>query len=188
MTTTDMPTRRRLNADNFLNMVRSGILDADDRIELIEGDLIDMAPIGTEHASLTDWFTQQLVLAIGSQGIVRIQSSLFLDQQSQPQPDVQVLQARPDYYRKAHPCAADVLLLIEIADSTARFDRGVKVPLYARHGVVEVWLVDLTRRCVEVYRDPQPANGEYRQMTIHRQGQLVPQDLPQVSITVEQLF
>ncbi|MEZ5581397.1 MAG: Uma2 family endonuclease [Candidatus Competibacteraceae bacterium] len=88
------PTRHRLSTDDFLHMARVGILNEDDRIELIEGDLIDMAPIGSEHASLTDWFTQAIVLAVGRQAIVRIQSSLVLDEHSQPQPDVLVLRAR----------------------------------------------------------------------------------------------
>ena len=99
-----------------------------------------------------------------------------------------MLRAQADYYRRAHPRAEDVLLLIEIADTSARFDREIKIPLYARHGVSEAWLVDVARRCVEVYRDPQAANSEYRQMTIHRQGDLVPQHLPMVRIAVEQLF
>jgi Uma2 family endonuclease len=188
MTTAYAPTRHRLSADDFLQMARSGILHEDDRIELIDGDLIDMAPIGSEHASLTDWFNQSIVLAIGQQAIVRIQSSLSLDKHSQPQPDVQVLRAREDYYRKAHPRAEDVLLLIEVSDTTARFDRTVKIPLYAHHGVAEVWLVDVAQRSVEVYRDPQPATSAYRQMTAYRQGQLIPQQLPMVSIAVEQLF
>ncbi|MFZ1494443.1 MAG: Uma2 family endonuclease [Candidatus Competibacter denitrificans] len=188
MTTAYAPTRHRLSADDFLQMARSGILHEDDRIELIDGDLIDMAPIGSEHASLTDWFTRYLVLAIGQHAIVRIQSSLSLDKHSQPQPDVQVLRAREDYYRKAHPSAEDVLLLIEVSDTTARFDRTVKIPLYARHGVAEVWLVDVAQRSVEVYRDPQPATSTYRQMTAYRRGLLIPQQLPMVSIAVEQLF
>lgn len=188
MTTAYAPTRHRLSADDFLRMAHSGILDEDDRVELIEGDLIDMAPIGTEHAGLVYWLSQRLTLMIGDGAIVGAQNPLYLDEHSQPQPDLLVLRAREDYYRQAHPRAADVLLLIEVADTSARFDREVKVPLYARHGVAEVWLVDVARRCVEVYRDPQPANGEYHQMTIHRQGELVPRDLPMVSIAVEQLF
>lgn len=188
MTTTYVPTRHRLSADDFLQMARSGILNEDDRIELIEGDLIDMAPIGSEHAGLVYWLSQRLTLLVGNAAIVGAQNPLYLDAHSQPQPDVQVLRAREDYYRKAHPRAEDVLLLIEIADTTARFDRTVKIPLYARHSVAEVWLVDVAQRSVEVYRDPQPETSAYRQMTVYHQGQLIPQQLPMVQIAVEQLF
>ncbi len=188
MTALHAPARHRISADDFLNMARAGILNEGDRIELIEGDLIDMAPIGSEHASLTDWFTQTIVLAVGQQAIVRVQSSLFLDRHSQPQPDVQVLRAREDYYRKAHPRAGDVLLLIEVADTTARFDREVKIPLYARHVVSEAWLVDVAQRSVEVYRDPHPETSAYRQMTVYRQGRIIPERLPMVGIQMERLF
>lgn len=188
MTTAYALARHRLSAEDFLRMAHSGILHEDDRIELIEGDLIDMAPIGTEHAGLVYWLSQRLTLMIGDTAIVGAQNPLSLDDHSQPQPDLLVLRARADYYRKAHPCAADVLLLIEVADATVRFDRDVKIPLYARHGVSEVWLVDVARRCVEVYRDPQPTDGEYHQMTLYRQGELMPRELPMVRIAVEQLF
>lgn len=188
MTTAYAPTRHRLSADDFLRMARSGILDEDDRIELIEGDLIDMAPIGSEHAGLVYWLSQRLTLAIGDAAIVGAQNPLYLDIHSQPQPDVLVLRTQQDYYRKAHPRAEDVLLLIEIADTTVRFDRTVKIPLYARHGVAEVWLVDVAQRSVEVYREPLSESSAYRQMTVYRQGLITPQQLPMVSITVEQLF
>ncbi|NJN48119.1 MAG: Uma2 family endonuclease, partial [Candidatus Competibacteraceae bacterium] len=146
MATVLAPTRHRLSVEDFQRMAQTGILNDDDRIELIAGDLIDMAPIGSEHAGVIDWLTRTLILATAQQAIVRIQSSLVLDDRSQPQPDVLVLRPREDFYRRAHPRPDDVLLLIEVADTSVRFDREVKIPLYARQGVPEVWLVDLTQR------------------------------------------
>jgi Uma2 family endonuclease len=183
-----VPTRHRLSVADFQRMAQTDILNEDDRIELLAGDLIDMAPIGSEHAGVIDWLTQQLVLATALQAIVRIQGPHILDEHSQPQPGLLVLRARDDFYRQAHPCPADVLLLIEVADTSIRFDRDVKIPLYARHGVPEVWLVDLAKRYVEVYREPRLEAGQYREMTTHSHGALSPERLPMVAIEVDQLF
>jgi Uma2 family endonuclease len=182
------PTRHRLSVADFQRMIYAGILHEDERIELIVGDLINMAPIGSEHASVIDWLTRMLILATGQSAIVRVQSPLLLDDYSQPQPDVLVLQAREDFYRHAHPRPDDVLLLIEVADTSVRFDRDVKIPLYAKCGVPEVWLLDLGKKCVEVYRGPQPEIGRYREMAVHTQGYLVPERLPTLTVEVERLF
>jgi len=182
------PTRHQLSVADFQRMVYAGILHEDERIELIAGDLINMAPIGSEHASVIDRLTQLLILATTQSTIVRVQSPLLLDDYSQPQPDVLVLQAREDFYRHAHPRPDDVLLLIEVADTSVRFDRDVKIPLYARHGVQEVWLLDLGKRCVEVYRNPQSEIGRYCEIDVHDQGDLIPRRLPAVTVDVQRLF
>lgn len=181
-------SRHRLKVEDFHKMGSAGILTEDDRVELIEGDLIDMAPIGSEHAGVVYLLTQSITLAAGHAAIVGAQNPLIVGEYSEPQPDILVLRPREDYYRKSHPRPEDVLLLIEVADSTVRFDRKIKIPLYARHEVPEVWLVDLPRRGVEVYRLPQPDAGRYRQVEFLNTGTLTPQQLATVSVDLHELF
>lgn len=181
-------SRHRLRVEDFQKMGSAGILTEDDRVELIDGDLIDMTPIGSEHAGVIDWLNQTLTLSCGPSAIIRIQSPLLLDEYSQPQPDILVLRPREDYYRKAHPRPNDVLLLIEVADSSARFDREIKIPLYARHRILEVWLVDLAQRCVEVYRLPQPEAGLYQQISRHAEGILTAERMVTAAVDVARLF
>src|SRR4051812_9665607 len=126
------PTRHKLDVDVFYRMADAGIFGEDDRIELIDGELIDMAPIGTDHASSSTGLNRALVLACGDRAIVSAGNPLRLDRFNEPQPDFLVLRLRGDNYRTAHPGAADTLLAVELADSSLRFDRNVKLPLYAR--------------------------------------------------------
>jgi Uma2 family endonuclease len=181
-------SRHRLKVEDFHKMGSAGILTEDDRVELIEGELIDMAPIGSEHAGVVYLLTQLITLAAGQAAIVGAQNPLILGEYSEPQPDILVLRPREDYYRKAHPRPEDVLLLIEVADSTVRFDRKVKIPLYARHNVPEVWLVDLAQRCVEVYRLPQPDAGLYQQVSRYAEGILTPERIGTVAVDMARLF
>ena len=130
-----------------------------------------------------------MVYAVGKQAIVRVQSPVVLEDHSEPQPDLILLRPRADYYLNEHPRAQDVLLLIEVSDSTAEFDRKTKVPLYARHGIPEVWLVmGPRRRHVEIYRDPQPERGAYRTRVQAREGVLTPILLPGVEIRLDEVF
>jgi Uma2 family endonuclease len=143
-------------------MVGSGLLIETDRVELIEGELIDMAPIGSRHANFVDVIAQILVRRLPPGYRVRVQNPIRLGELSEPQPDLAVVRDRS--YAAAHPEAADVLLLIEVADTTLEFDRDVKLPLYARHGIPESWLIDVGARQLSIHREP--AEGEYRR--IHR--------------------
>ena len=148
-------TRHRLNVDDYHRMAEAGILGEDDRVELIDGDLIDMAPIGQDHAATVNGLNHLLVMACGDRAIVSVQNPARLDRFSEPQPDVTLFRPRADNYRTgARPGPADVLLLVEVADSSLRYDRAVKLPLYARAGIGEVWIVDLRRRVVDVHRTP----------------------------------
>jgi Uma2 family endonuclease len=149
------PTRHKLDVDDFYRMADAGIFDEDDRVELIEGELIDMAPIGTDHAVTTNGLNRALVFACGDLGVVSVANPLRLDRFNEPQPDFVVFRpSARDYRAGEHPGPADVLLVVEVADSSLRFDRKVKLPLYARAGVPEVWLVDLGQRVLEAHRDP----------------------------------
>ncbi len=156
----DWPRRHRITVHEYYRMAEIGLLAPDARVELIEGEIIDMAPIGTEHSSVVDRLTYLLVRALGDRAIVRIQNPSRLSQITEPEPDVAVLTPRDDFYRHAHPNGGEVLLLIEVSESSLRYDRDVKVPLYARYGVAEVWIVDLQHRCVLTYSSP--ADGQYR--------------------------
>jgi Uma2 family endonuclease len=148
-------SRHRLTVDQYHQMARSGVLAPDARVELIEGQIIDKAPIGTKHWSAVSRLTDIFATALHGRAIVSVQSSIRLGEYSEPEPDLAVFKYRPDFYAERYPTAADALLVIEVADTTAPYDRGVKLPLYAKHGVPEVWIVDLEASLVRFYRQPQ---------------------------------
>ncbi|MCC6869659.1 MAG: Uma2 family endonuclease [Burkholderiales bacterium] len=148
-----------MSADQFHEMGRAGILAPGSRVELIDGELIDMAPIGSRHASVVSYLSM-LFARSGGKAIVFTQNPIGLPPWSEPQPDLALLEPRTDHYRRELPRASDVLLVVEVADTTLRYDVGIKLPLYATHGIREVWIVDLTGRRVDVYR--QPVAGSYQ--------------------------
>ena len=147
----------RWTVAEYHQMADTGLLDTSDRVELIEGEMIDMAPIGSRHAYLVDKLVQALTRDSGP-CLVRAQNPIFLGERSEPQPDVALV--RDKSYMEAHPTASDVLLIIEVADTTLEYDRDVKLGLYARHGIPEVWLLDVNARELTVYCEP--AEGQYR--------------------------
>jgi len=147
-------TRHRLTVDDYYRMGEAGIFAPSARVELIEGEVIDMAPIGSRHAAAVARLNRASTAAVGTAAIVSVQNPLRLNDRSEPEPDLMLLKPRADFYANAHPTAADVLLLIEVADTSARYDREIKLPLYARHGVPEVWIVDLDARLVRFFRAP----------------------------------
>ena len=150
--------RHKLSVEDYHRMGEAGILGPESRVELIEGELIDMAPIGSLHISVVNTLSTFFVHGIGHSGIVSTQNSIHLSSDTEPQPDIAILKPRPDKYRAALPTAADILLLIEVADSSAAYDGMVKLPLYASHGISEVWLFDLKAERLEVHTQPK-ANG-----------------------------
>jgi len=181
------PARHRLTVRDYHRMADAGIFGEDDRIELIDGDLIDMAPIGPGHASVVNRLTQAFVLACAGRAIVSIQNPVALDDTSEPQPDVVISRLRDDFYATGHPGPADILLLVEVADSSLRFDRTVKLPLYARAGVGEVWIVSLVHRVVDAYRGP--AGDGYGGVTKHQRGEEVALVLaPETIVRLDLMF
>ena len=188
-TAKSQPVRRRWSVADFQRMGETGFLDPEVRLELIAGDLFEMAPIGSFHAGMVGILTRLLVRSVADAGIVHVQNPIVLDDFSEPQPDLMLLRPRADFYLHAHPQAEDVLLVIEVSDSTAAFDRKTKVPLYARHGIPEVWLVvGPTRRHIEIYRNPLPDRGVYQERLQLREGVLTPVLLPQVEIPLNAVF
>ena len=179
--------RHRFTVEDFSRMGKAGILDKADRIELIEGELIEMAPIGDLHAGKVNRLTALLVRVLGERAVVSPQNPLVLDPFNEPQPDLLVLAPREDFYESGKPGVEDVLLLIEIADSTLAKDRRVKLPIYAGNRVPEVWIIDLQSERVLVYR--RPANGRYLEEEVQgHDGMLTPAALPDITIRVRQIF
>jgi Uma2 family endonuclease len=152
----DILQRHRLSVDEYHRMARAGILPEDSRVELINGEIIDMAPIGSRHAGTVLQLTSLLNQAVRGTAMVWAQNPIHLDPHTEPQPDLALLRPREDFYKTAHPRASDVLLIIEVADTSLRYDREIKIPLYAHHGIPEVWLVDLQSRTFTRHREPGP--------------------------------
>jgi Uma2 family endonuclease len=150
----------RFTVEEYRRMGEAGILADDDRVELIDGEIIEMSPIGSRHAACVNKLTRLLVQQVGERAIVSVQNPVEVADNSEPQPDLTLLRSRPDFYAERHPLSGDVLLMIEVADTSLRFDLTVKAPLYARTGVPELWIVDLSRERVHVFRDRE--GGAYR--------------------------
>ena len=175
--------RRALTVADYHRMGEAGILTERDRVELIEGELVAMSPIGSHHAGTVNAITRLLVQVVAERGVVAVQNPVQLDDRSEPQPDFAVLKPRPDDYRLATPRPEEVLLIIEVADSSLAYDREVKRSLYARHNIPELWIVDLAASEVEVCRAP---TGDHYQsvLRIGRDGILEPELLPGTTIPV----
>jgi Uma2 family endonuclease len=146
-------SRHLWTVDEYHRMGEAGILTEDDRVELIEGELIEMAPIGSEHIAASNSLTRLLVLAVGDNGIVSVGNPVRLTQRSEPQPDFTVLKPRDDY-RTMLPRPEDTMLAVEVANTSLNYDRNVKLALYARSLIPEVWIVNLAAQEVEIYRSP----------------------------------
>jgi Uma2 family endonuclease len=178
---------RRFTVEEYHRMGAAGILREDDRVELIEGEVVEMAPIGSRHAGGVNRLNSLLTTRLGSGAVVAIQNPVRLSATSELQPDIALLRPREDFYRNAHPGPADVLLIIEVADTSIEADRRVKVPLYAKAGIAEVWLLDLTSNRVVVYRRPTP-EGYEDERVLAPADSLAPQALPDLLLTAAQLL
>lgn len=143
-------------------MGETGILGEDARVELIEGEIVEMSPIGSAHAARVKRLNRLLVRRLGTRAIVQVQDPVVLNRFSELQPDLAVLKPRDDFYAAKHPESRDLLLVVEVADTSRAFDRTVKAPLYARAGVRELWVVDVIDAVVEVHSKPQ--RGAYREI------------------------
>jgi Uma2 family endonuclease len=148
-----VPSRHLISVDAFHRMGETGILGPGDRVELIDGEIIDMSPIGVLHAALVDALVRHFGRSAGQSVFIRCQNPLRLDDLSEPEPDIAILRPRADFYTTSHPGPADVLLVIEVSDTSLAYDLGTKVPLYARHGIPEVWVIDAATRMTRVFRD-----------------------------------
>src|ERR1043166_2686946 len=147
-------TKHRFTVREYYRMAETGVLKPDARVELLNGEIIDMSPIGPFHGSITKYLIQLFTAAARSRWITAVQDPLCLDDHSEPQPDLMLLKPVSDFYRKRHPQPQDVFLVVEVADTTLATDREEKLPAYGRAGIAEVWIVNLTKESIEVYREP----------------------------------
>ncbi len=179
--------RRRFTVDEYLKMVETGILNEDDRVELLDGEIVEMTPIGRSHAVSVAALNRALVTGIGSRAVVWCQGPIRLSALSQPEPDLALLRLRPVSYRDADAEPRDVLLLIEVSDSSIRRDRELKLPLYARAGIQEYWIVGIQEGSVEVYTSPSASS--YVSVQRFRRGDVVsPSAFPDLRIGVDEIF
>ena len=172
---------------DYYRMADAGVFPPNARVELIEGEVIEMSPIGNRHAGCVIRLTTLLNRNVGASAFVSVQNPVHLNDFSEPQPDIALLKPRADYYSTAHPTPADVLLLIEVADTTVEFDRRVKLPLYARAGIPETWVMVLPKDLIEVHS--QPVNGKYQKVQRLKRGKtLVSPTVAGLSFNVDDLL
>lgn len=179
--------RYRFTTTDYHRMAEAGILGEDDRVELIEGEILEMSPIGRLHASTVDRLNRLFNRAVGDAAIVRVQNPIVVNDYNEPQPDLTLLRPRTDFYAAGHPTPEAILLAIEVADTTVAFDRRVKAPLYARNGMPELWLIDLKRGHVVAFRDPTETG--YATTQVFRRGEAIsPVAFPDLVLPVAELL
>jgi len=179
--------RHYFNVDDYYRMAEVGLLSAEQRVELIEGEIVEMSPVGSTHAGTVDRSNSFLNRNLGDAVIVRVQNPIRLDDFSEPQPDLALLKPRKDFYAKSHPTPEDVLVVIEVADTTVNYDRNIKLPLYARAGITEAWLMVLPKDIIEVHS--QPRNGKYQKVQRLKRGKsLTSSAIPGFACKVEDLL
>ncbi len=179
--------KRLFTTTEYHQMLEARILTEDDRVELIAGEVVEMSPIGSRHAACVNRLNQLMVERAGKIALVSIQNPIHLGEHSEPEPDLALLQPRSDFYVQAHPEPEDVILIIEVAESSVEYDRQVKILLYAQNDIVEVWIVDLSAAIIEVYR--QPSSAGYGQIQRLKRGQsLSPQAFPQCVMRVNEIL
>ena len=183
----DPPKRHLVTAQEYLQMGKTGVFAPDARLELIEGEIFEMAPIGPPHAGAVNTLTRLLVLRTGERAVVSVQQPVIAGELSVPQPDFALLKPRRDDYSGAHPARGDILLAIEVAETTLRTDLRIKGPLYARTGIPEYWVVDVNDKVVHVFREPGP-KGYRRSFIAAGSDELAALELPQVRLRVAEIF
>jgi Uma2 family endonuclease len=161
--------KRLFTVSEYYRMVDAGILSKEDRVELIEGEIVKLSPIGSQHAGCINCLNALISRLVGLTAVVSIQNPLRISEYSEPEPDLAILKPRSDFYSRKHPTPKEVLLLIEVADTSLAYDQKVKVPLYARAGIPEVWLVDLSSGIITVYT--KPVKGQYQHSQQFRRGE-----------------
>ena len=179
--------RRQITVDEYYRMGEAGLIAPDERVELIEGEIIDMAPIGSDHASFVNQLNALLAQAVSGKAILSVQNPIRLNNRSEPEPDFAILKFRDDYYRKQHPTPADTLLIVEVSNTSERYDREIKLPLYARHAVPEVWVISIEQKNLSIYRSPTGDRYQHEQTT-DAPGRVTVFALPDVSVDLSTLF
>jgi Uma2 family endonuclease len=180
-------TKHRFTVDEYYRMAETGVLKPDARVELLNGEIIDMSPIGPFHGGISKFLNKLFSAATKGRWLLAIQDPVRLDDRSEPQPDLMLLKPASDFYRNRHPQPSDVFLLIEISDTSLVTDREEKLPAYGRAGIPEVWIVNLSELTIEVYREPHFTG--YSSKTVLRSGeQAKPHAFPDVTVDVADLL
>src|SRR5262249_5895473 len=180
-------TRRRFTRAEYYRMAETGILREDDRVELIKGEIIEMSRPGRRHKAFVLNLTQLLIGRLAGRALVNVQSGIVLSDDSEPEPDIAVLRRRDVPYKEREAHTDDVLLLIEVADSSLAYDRSIKLRLYAEAGIAEYWVVDCTAEAVEMYRAPTP-DGYHEVRRLTGAAMLSPQVFPDVTLSTTEIF
>jgi Uma2 family endonuclease len=181
------PTRLLFTVSDYYRMAEAGIFNQDSRVELIEGEVVTMSPIGSRHAACVERIGALLKALLPAGTMARTQNPVRLSNYSEPQPDVSVVEARADFYDAAHPGHENVLFCVEVADASLMYDRNTKLPLYARSGIGEVWLVDLVANVIDVHSSP--AAGIFTQKQRYERGStVVSVTFPQLRIPVSEIL
>ena len=162
----------KITVDDYYEMARAGLIDPDARVELIEGEIVAMAPIGNPHGYVVDELSSRLHALVPGRAHVRVQGALRLSNRTELQPDLSLLKLPSEQYRQKQASTSDALLVIEVSDTTLRKDLRVKLPLYAKHGAPEVWIIDLEKKCVRFHRSL--ADGQYQKVSAAPQPGLAP--------------
>lgn len=181
------PVDHRFTVEEYEQLGEAGILDENSRVELVDGRILDMTPIGTRHGSCVMRLTRLFSAVLANEALLSVQNPAVVGSHSEPQPDFAVLKARPDFYGKAHPRPPDVLLLVEVADTSLRLDRMVKLPIYAAGGVAEYWIVDLNGEVIEVHREP--TGNTYAARRVATRGESInPLAFPDLAVAVSDVL
>lgn len=179
--------RRPFTTAEYHRLLEVGILTEDDRVELIDGEIIEMAPIGPRHTACVKRLAAFLIRKVKQNAVVGVQDPIQLDDYSEPQPDISVLKWRADFYAQGHPTPQDVLIAIEVADTTLESDQVVKLPSYARAGIAEAWLVDLVNDRLEIHSSP--TSGVYQEVRLVLRGQkVISKTIPQLKLKADDIL
>ncbi len=179
--------RWRFTVDDYRRLAEVGILTEDDRVELLDGEIVRMSPIGDRHVAAVNRCNRVFSRAAGERVLVSVQNPVDLDPYNEPQPDVALLRPRDDDYARGKPGPPDLLLVVEVADTSLAYDRQTKLPRYAATGVPEAWLLDLEADALEVHREPRPDG--YAMIRRYRRGERVrAAALPDVEVAVDDLL
>ncbi|MTJ46861.1 Uma2 family endonuclease [Dolichospermum sp. UHCC 0259] len=177
----------RLNVSQYHQMSEAGIFSENDKVELINGEIIEMSPIGTRHTACVNRLNSVFSQLLGRKVIIAVQNPIILNNLSEPQPDIALLKPRADFYESGHPQPQDIFLLIEVADSSLEYDRDVKIPLYASSGITEVWLVDIYEQVIIVYRY-HSENGYSDIQKLSRGEKMSIQAFPEINLVVDDIL
>lgn len=179
--------RRRFTVEEYHQIAKAGILSEDDRVELMEGEIVEMIPISSRHAACVDCLNHLISHSLGEAVTVRVQSPIHLTEHSEPQPDLALLKHRYDFYADKHPGPEDVLLVVEVAETSQEYDREVKIPHYAQAGIPEAWLVDLKKEMIESYSKPSPQG--YKEVRKYQSGKhLTSHSITDLKLSVDDIL